>query len=172
MALKWIGVLLLISMSTALGWEWGRALKQRPKHIQLFLQSLQILEAEMVYSQVPLQEAFQIIAKKLPNPIAPFYQELADALENKEKDFDEIWEECVQKLIGQSSLQKSELEILIQFGRTLGQHDIEQQQKHLKLTNLYLEEQWKNATERFNTYGRLSNVLGLLCGIFLALLFI
>ncbi|GIO23163.1 stage III sporulation protein SpoAB [Oceanobacillus sp. J11TS1] len=170
--MKWIGVLLLISMSTALGWEWGRALKQRPKHIQLFLQSLQILEAEMVYSQVPLQEAFQIIGKKIPNPIAIFYQEVAEELKNQEKDFDEIWSGGVRKLIEQSSLQKSELEILIQFGRTLGQHDIEQQQKHLKLTNLYLEEQWKKAAERFNTYGKLSNVLGLLCGIFLALLFI
>lgn len=169
--MKWIGVLLLISMSTVLGWEWGRALKQRPKHIQLLLQSLQILEAEMVYSQVPLQEAFQLISKKLQGPTALFYRELAEELENKEKDFDEIWEECAQRLIGQSALQKSELEILLQFGRTLGQHDIEQQKKHIKLTNLYLEEQWKNATERFQTYGKLSNVLGLLCGIFLALLF-
>ncbi|WP_152658067.1 stage III sporulation protein SpoIIIAB [Oceanobacillus sp. CFH 90083] len=170
--MKWIGVLLLISMSTALGWEWGKALKQRPRHIQLLLQSLQILEAEMVYSQVPLQEAFQIIGKKLRGPVALFYLELAKDLENKEKDFDDIWQGCAQRLIGRSSLQQSELEILIQFGRTLGQHDIEQQQKHLKLTNLYLEEQWKNATERFQTYGKLSNVLGLLCGIFLALLFI
>ncbi|CEI84110.1 MULTISPECIES: stage III sporulation protein SpoIIIAB [Oceanobacillus] len=169
--MKWIGVLLLISMSTVLGWEWGRSLKQRPKHIQLLLQSLQILEAEMVYSQVPLQEAFQLISKKLQGPTALFYQELAEELENKEKDFDEIWEECAQRLIGQSALQKSDLEILLQFGRTLGQHDIEQQKKHIKLTNLYLEEQWKNATERFQTYGKLSNVLGLLCGIFLALLF-
>ncbi|MFD1066221.1 stage III sporulation protein SpoIIIAB [Oceanobacillus locisalsi] len=170
--MKWIGVLLLISMSTALGWEWGKALKQRPKHIQFLLQSLQILEAEMVYSQVPLQEAFQIIADKLPVPVAGFYQQLAAELENKEKDFNDIWEASARRLIGQSSLQKSELEILLQFGRTLGQHDIEQQQKHLKLTNIYLEEQWKNAAERFQTYGKLSNVLGLLCGIFLALLFI
>ena len=117
--MKWIGVLLLISMSTVLGWEWGRALKQRPKHIQLLLQSLQILEAEMVYSHVPLQEAFQLISKKLQGPTALFYQELAEELENKEKDFDEIWEECAQRLIGQSALQKSELEILLQFGRTL-----------------------------------------------------
>ncbi|WP_080874581.1 stage III sporulation protein SpoIIIAB [Oceanobacillus timonensis] len=170
--MKWIGVLLLISMSTALGWEWGKALKQRPKHIQLLLQSLQILEAEMVYSQVPLQEAFYVISDKLRGPVAAFYQELAGELENKEKDFNDIWKASARRLVGQSSLQKSELEILLQFGRTLGQHDIEQQQKHLKLTNIYLEEQWKNATERFQTYGKLSNVLGLLCGIFLALLFI
>lgn len=170
--MKWIGVLLLISMSTLFGREWSKALKQRPKHIRLFLQSLQILEAEMVYSQVPLQEAFRRISKKLPSPISLFYQNVFKEMKQKGQDFEEVWEACARKFVEASALQKNELEIIIQFGRTLGQHDIEQQKKHLKLTNLYLEEQWKNAAERYQTYGKLANVLGILCGIFLALLFI
>ncbi|MDY0396470.1 hypothetical protein RWE15_21815 [Virgibacillus halophilus] len=56
--MKWIGALLLLSTTTWAGFEWSKRLSDRPKHIRQLINALQILEAEIVYSQRPLKDAF------------------------------------------------------------------------------------------------------------------
>ncbi|GLO66547.1 MULTISPECIES: stage III sporulation protein SpoIIIAB [Oceanobacillus] len=170
--MKWIGALLLIGTATTIGFEWSNGLKQRPKHIRQVINALQVLEAEMVYSQVSLQAAFLIISKKSPEPIRLFFQGMAEQMDKIPFDFDQIWEKQVSLLLKNSALQSSDEEILLQFGKSLGQHDIEQQQKHIHLTKVYLETQLSEAQDAYQHYGKLSKTLGILCGLFLVLLFI
>lgn len=131
-----------------------------------------MLEAEITYSQLPLHDAFTTIAKQIPKPCANFFQMVADDMKQSSSDFDELWEKCVSTYIEESSLSVNEKEILLQFGRTLGQHDFFQQQKHIQLTIKHLERELQDARDEQDRYGKMAKSLGFLTGLFIVLLLI
>lgn len=168
--MKWLGALLCISMTTWIGFELGNRLAARPKQIRQFILSLQMLEAEMGYSQLTLQQIFSRIHKKISFPVCSFYEQLAKVLEGVVPDFLHVWDTSVDKLIKQSALQKSEQDIIKQFGRNIGQHTFHQQQKHIKLAIHHLEQELDVAQEQCMKYEKMMKSLGLLIGIFIVLL--
>ncbi|MUK87159.1 stage III sporulation protein SpoAB [Ornithinibacillus sp. L9] len=170
--MKWIGALLFIGITTWFGFEWSQNLTKRPKQIRQIKNALQILEAEILYSQLPLQDAFATIAKQIPEPSKSFFSYLAASLEKREIDLFATWENAVKNLMETSSLSSNEKEILNQFGRTLGQHDFSQQQKHIQLTISHLERELEDAIDDQNRYGKMAKSLGFLCGLFIVLLLI
>jgi stage III sporulation protein AB len=170
--MKWIGALLFISATTWLGFEWSNKLTRRPKHIRQLINALQVLEAEILYSQLPLHDAFSSIARQIPEPCASFFQIVADRLVEKYSYFESVWEESVIAYIESSSLGANEKEILMQFGRTLGQHDFYQQQKHIQLTIKHLERELQDARDEQDRYGKMAKNLGFLTGLFIVLLLI
>ncbi|WP_249871968.1 stage III sporulation protein SpoIIIAB [Oceanobacillus saliphilus] len=170
--MKWIGALLLIGTATLVGFEWSNRLTNRPKHIRQLKSALQILEAEIVYSQAPLKEAFLSISKKIPDPLKTFFTGLGNEMNEEQIDFFRLWEIKVDDLIKNSTLKESEYEILKQFGRTLGQHDIHQQQKHIHLAIVHLDRELEDAIDNKLKYGKMAKSLGVLSGIFIVLLLI
>lgn len=170
--MKWIGALLFISITTWIGFEWSNKLNKRPAQIRQLKSALQILEAEMLYSQLPLQAAFQSIADQITQPTKSFFESLSKNMELKNSDLLELWDEQVNEYINQSSLGNTEQEILKQFGRTLGQHDFNQQQKHIQLTTTHLDRELEDARENQHRYGKMAKTLGFLGGLFIVLLLI
>ncbi|MBU5466368.1 stage III sporulation protein SpoAB [Virgibacillus sp. MSJ-26] len=170
--MKWIGALMIIGITTWIGFDKSHQLNRRPKHIRQLKNALQILEAEILYSQSSLQTAFQNIADQVPQPMSNFFQSLAHRMQSRDFDLMDCWEKSVQKLINQSSLGLNEAEILKQFGRTLGQHDMVQQQKHIQLTITHLERELEEARDEQYRFGKMSKSLGVLLGVFIVLLLI
>ncbi|WP_067728091.1 stage III sporulation protein SpoIIIAB [Oceanobacillus damuensis] len=170
--MKWIGALLLIGTATLIGFEWSNRLTKRPKHIRQLKSALQILEAEIVYSQAPLNEAFLSISRKIPDPLKTFFAVLGSEMKKEQVDFFGLWEAKVNELLKNSTLIDTEKEILKQFGRTLGQHDIYQQQKQINLAIVHLDRELEDAIENNHKYGKLAKSLGILSGIFIVLLLI
>src|SRR5699024_1637078 len=126
--------------------------------------ALQILEAEILYSQSPLLDAFETISKQVPNPIQSFFQLLVHKMNVQGFNLTQLWDECVNELINQSSLGMNEAEILKQFGRTLGQHDFIQQQKAIQLTVQHIDREFEDASDMQYNYSRLFNTLVLFNG--------
>ncbi|WP_096270560.1 stage III sporulation protein SpoIIIAB [Paucisalibacillus globulus] len=170
--MKWIGALLFISATTWLGFEWSNKLTRRPKHIRQLINALQTLEAEILYSQLPLHDAFSSIARQIPEPCASFFQLVADRMIEKNSYFETVWNESVTTYKESSSLGENEKEILLQFGRTIGQHDFTQQQKHIQLTIKHLERELQDARDEQDRYGKMAKNLGFLTGLFIVLLLI
>lgn len=170
--MNWIGALLLIITTTWLGFDWSNRLSNRPKQIRQIKNALQILEAEIVYSQLPLREAFINISRQIPEPTRSFFEEIGLSLQDKNIDFYIVWKEKVDVLIKNSSLAANEKEILYQFGRTIGQHDFYQQQKHIQLTLSHLERELEDAREEQYKYSKMAKSLGFLAGLFIVLLLI
>ncbi|OZU89997.1 stage III sporulation protein SpoAB [Virgibacillus indicus] len=170
--MKWIGALLFIATSTWAGFEWSRRLNKRPKHIRQLKNSLQILEAEILYSQLPLQDAFTTISRQIPQPMKTFFESLGLGMKEKNFDFHELWEKNVSDLEVGTCLGSNEIEILFQFGRTLGQHDFFQQQKQIQLTISHLNRELEEARDNQHRYSKMAKSLGVLCGLFIVLLLI
>ncbi|HLR15605.1 MAG TPA: stage III sporulation protein SpoIIIAB [Bacillota bacterium] len=172
--MKWIGALLFISVTTWFGFYYSKQLYNRPKHIRYLKSTLQILEAEMMYSKLPLDEVFRILAKQAPPPIESIFMDLYTRMQNNQNhvDFYTMWAEEMNKVTEKTALGRNEYEILLQFGKTLGQHDLAQQQKNILLTQTHLQRELEMAQEQAGTYGKMAKSLGVLCGIFVVLLLI
>ncbi|HLR08225.1 MAG TPA: stage III sporulation protein SpoIIIAB [Bacillota bacterium] len=170
--MKWIGALLFISTTTGIGFEVSKHLDDRPKHIRQLKNALQILEAEILYSQSPLKEAFALIAAQIPYPTKTFFKAMSQQIMEADSDLHELWQENIRHFKKISSLEANDEEILNQFGRTLGQHDFDQQQKHIHLAITHLDRELEEAKDKQRKYAKLSKGLGILCGLFIVLLLI
>lgn len=170
--MKWIGALLLILSTTCFGWYMSNRLEKRPKHIRQFKNALQLLEAEITYSQAPLQNAFQTLGSQFSAPLKHFFQGLSKDMSSQKSDFIYLWNKWTEELEQIASFNKSELEIIKQFGHSLGQHDFTQQQKQIQLTLTHLDRQLQEAYDEQLKYSSLAKSLGALSGIFLVLLLI
>ncbi|GAA0443599.1 stage III sporulation protein SpoIIIAB [Lentibacillus halophilus] len=170
--MKWIGALLFIATTTLIGFEISRTFHERPKQIRQMKNALQILEAEILYSQLPLPEAFETISKQIPEPISTFFYNMHISVHEAGMDLYNVWDRCVNDLLETSSLSAIEGEIIKQFGRTLGQHDFDHQQKQIHLTINHLDRQLEEARENQFKYGKMAKSLGVLCGLFVVLLLI
>lgn len=168
--MKWMGALLIIGITTWIGYDISHHLNKRPKHIRQMKNALQILEAEILYSQLPLIDAFETIAHQVPRPIQSFFDSLVHKMKSPGFNLIEIWDECVEHLMKISSLGTNEAEVLKQFGRTLGQHDFHQQQKTIQLSISHLERELEEARDEQYKYSKMAKSLGLLSGIFIVLL--
>ncbi|MGM8213476.1 stage III sporulation protein SpoIIIAB [Virgibacillus sp. W0430] len=171
--MKWIGALLFIATSTWIGFEWSHHLHQRPKHIRQLKNALQVLEAEILYSHLPLHDAFQTIGKQIPHPTGELFQKLANGMIHSSRvDFGTLWNDQIEIYMNMSAIGSNEREILKQFGQTLGQHDFTQQQKHIHLTISHLNRELEEARDNQQRYGKMAKSIGFLCGLFIILLFI
>ncbi len=163
-----------ISTTTWFGFYYSKLLHDRPKHIRYLKNTLQILEAEMMYSKQPLQEVFRILSIQSPVPLQSLFMNLYQRMDHNRtnEDFYMIWAEEIRKIKDQTALSTSDQDILMQFGKTLGQHDLIQQQKHIALTQTHLQRELENAQEQAKTYGNMARSLGVLSGVFIVLLLI
>lgn len=168
--MKWLGAILLITMTTWFGFDLSKRLGERKQQIRSFIQSIQMLEAEMTYSALALQQIFENISKRMDHPINLFYERLSNRLKGIVSDFLIVWDEELTWLMKNSSLKASEQEILKQFGRHLGQHTLVQQQKHIKLTLHYLQRQLEEAEDQKKRYETMMKSLGVLIGLFIVIL--
>ncbi len=169
--MKWIGAIIFIGMTTLGGFEWSNKLNRRPKNIRQLKNALQILEAEIVYSQLSLRDAFEQIAKQTPKPTRIFFQLLGEKMAEN-NDFMEVWDASVDIYIRDAALTENIREILSQFGRTLGQHDFRQQQKHILLAITHLDREFEEARDAHFKYSKMAKGLGLLIGLFIVILLI
>src|SRR5690625_5313921 len=103
--MKLIGALLFICTTSWIGFDMSTQLTKRTKQIRQMIQSLQLLEAEMGYSQMKLQQTFAILSKKTSYPIASFYDRLAYALTDAIPDFLYVWDQEVRSEEHTSELQ-------------------------------------------------------------------
>ena len=170
--LKLIGAAVIIASTTWTGIEVSRRLSDRPAQLRQFKSALQALEAEIMYGHTPLNEASRRIASQLKHPVASIFTIFADRLEEGETTAAQAWENSLRHLWKETALRKSELEILRQFGETLGRHDRVSQQKHIILAVTHLEREEKDAIERQFKYEKMVKSLGFLSGLLLIVLLI
>lgn len=170
--MKWIGALLLLAATTWVGFEFSKKLNDRPKQIRQLKNALQILEAEILYSQAPIIEACVSVAKQLPDPLALFFRSVSRDLKHNPTDLFQLWKKNIQEFWPLAAMGANEKEILLQFGRTLGQHDFNQQQKHIQLALTHLERELQEAQDHQYRYGKMVKSLGFLTGLLVILLLI
>src|SRR5690625_4596133 len=130
--MQWIGALLFIGTTTWIGFEWSHRLTMRPKQIRQLKNALQILEAEIVYSHLPLQDAFFNISNQIPEPLKSFFKSLYIRMKKEKNSLYELWENEIGHLMRNSFIGNILAEILRKIGRSLVKYDMEQRATYIQ----------------------------------------
>lgn len=170
--MKLIGAILILIATTLVGFEFAKQLSERPRQLRHLKSALQTLEAEITYGLTPLSEASLQLSQQLPKPISYLFDRFSYYLAKQEESVDRAWEQSLKETWQLTALCDAEYEIMRQFGATLGQHDRDNQQKHIRLTIAHLEREEGDAKEKQNRYEKMIKSLGFLAGLLIILLMI
>lgn len=170
--IKLIGAVLIIIATTWTGFEASRRLTERSRQLRMLKSALLSLEAEIMYGHTPLHEASRRLAQQMPKPLSQFFDTFAHKLTNTDTTVKVAWDESLNELWRQTAFKQGELEIMKQFGETLGRHDKASQQKHIQLTITHLEREEADANEKQLKYEKMVKSLGFLSGLLLVILLI
>ncbi|WP_369413914.1 stage III sporulation protein SpoIIIAB [Aquibacillus saliphilus] len=162
----------MLSATTWVGFELAKKLNDRPKQIIQLKNALQILEAEILFGQSPIIEACENLSRQLPEPISLLFKGISEDLRKHPGNLYDIWRKNLDSFWPIVSLGVNEKEILRQFGRTLGQHDFTQQQKHIHLALTHLDRELQEAHDYQFRYSKMVKTLGFLTGLLVVLLLI
>ncbi|MGC4376515.1 stage III sporulation protein SpoIIIAB [Fictibacillus sp. Mic-4] len=170
--MNWLGAICILAASTWMGFELAKKVTDRTKQLRNFKVALQSLEAEIMYGLIPLDEAFLHLSEQLHGPTSDFFRMVSEKLTAKSTTVQQAWDEAINENRHQLALKNNELEILRQFGATLGRHDRQNQQKQIKLALTHLERELSEAKDAQVKYEKMFKSLGFLTGLLLIILLI
>jgi stage III sporulation protein AB len=135
--LKLLGALLVICGSTAAGFYYSDKFKRRTQQLNEFLRCFYQLQNEIVYTHTNLPEGIKNLSKTSIFPIGRLFKEISELLEKNEVDtvFD-AFTQGFKIERNEIFLAKEDIEIIMNFSKTLGESDIE---GHKKIFSLVLE---------------------------------
>lgn len=166
MMLKIIGSLIVIVMSSLLGFMYSRDFEFRPRELRELQSLLQILENEISFLSNLLTDSFERVCKSSTGNSAEFFrQALCNLKSGKGLNASEAWEMAVKDEKIKTSLNKEDKEILASFGKLLGNSDLESQVKNIRLTISQLKNQEQKAEESRKKNAKMYKSLGALAGI-------
>lgn len=167
---KLLGALFIILATTWTGFEASKHLSERPRQLRQLKVALQSLEAEIMYGHLPLYDACTNIAKQLKKPLSWFFEDFAKRLKNGEANVRKAWHDSLLDVKRFTAFKQGEIEVLQQFGETLGQHDRTSQQKHIMLALTHLDREENDARDKQAKYEKMIKSLGFLSGLLLVVL--
>ena len=142
--------------------------KNRTTQLYEVKKALNFLEAKIEYTYEPLADIFIEISNNIKREIGNIFK--VASVKMKEVSAQEAWQYSVD--ISQTNLNKQDIEIIKDFGKILGQTNLQGQLGKVKLTLGFLENQIKEAQEEENRNKKLYKTLGLLTGVGLVIILI
>jgi stage III sporulation protein AB len=168
--MKFIGAIFILLASTWTGFEAARHLNERPRQLRLLKVALQALEAEIMYGHTPLSDAAIHLSQQMPKPLSWIFEGFSKKLTTGALNVKQAWNESLDDMWKFTAFKQGELEVMKQFGETLGQYDRVSQQKQILLTITHLEREEIDAMERQSRYERMVKSLGFLTGLLIVIL--
>lgn len=163
--IKLIGGLFVVAACGLFGIALSNKYSGRPKEIRQLRSCLQLLETEIVYGATPLPDALSNVANKSYKTWSDFFKAMSMCLMNGSfYSVKEAWDSTIEKTMKNTNLNKSDLELIKQFGNVLGSSDREDQLKHFKLFYKQLEQQEEIADEDRRRNEKVYRQLGFLLG--------
>ncbi|HOJ09114.1 MAG TPA: stage III sporulation protein SpoIIIAB [Clostridiales bacterium] len=165
MLLKIIGSIMIMSGSSFIGFAMSSCCSKRPGQLKNLQNLMQMLENEIRYLSSIISDAFEKIYKSIDNPVNLFFKSTLEYLENREElNLAQAWERAIKDNIYKTSLNKEDEEILVSFGKMLGNSDIEGQIKNIRFTIYQLSLQEQKAEELKKRNETMYRTLGILGG--------
>lgn len=171
MLFKIIGSIIVVAGSSFLGYFYSLDCSRRPNQLRELQGLLQMFENEISFLSNLLADAFNRICNSSNSEVAIIFKETTFNL-NKDSGCGgaEAWNKAVMKNIKKTALNKEDEEILISFGKMLGNSDLEGQIKNIKLTLCQIKLQEQKAEEYKKKNEAMYKALGVLGGLAIAII--
>ena len=169
---KIIGLGLVICGCTAMGMAAGNEMERRIRDLEEIIKMLEFLEGEIGYANAVLAESFCHVARRMRKPFSFFLENMAEHMERFEGDtLQKIFAQHVQKDLRQTALHPEDREALIGFGEQLGYLDVKMQLTAIAHYKSQLTKACAQAQEHYRKNSKMYRYLGLMGGLFLAVIF-
>lgn len=167
--LKLAGILLIVTGAGGFGRYFGFSLKMRLEQLGEFREIFAQMDAGREYLRLPYAQLLRRTAKGKTKMFSEMLCEIADAMEeNKEADAGALWKAAFQKRKKELLLNEEEKDLLLALARSLtleGNHS-----QVAKLFFAQLEDAVLKAMEEKKEKQKLYGTVGVLLGVFLAIL--
>lgn len=173
MVLKIIGSIMVVFSSSYLGYVLAKDCSKRPNQLRELQNLVQMFENEISYLSNLLEEAFLKIYCSCTSEVGLFFKETIGKLKNDNSlNASEAWEAAVRENIKSTALNKEDEEIIVAFGKMLGNSDLEGQIKNIRLTLGQLKLQEDKAEESKKKNELMYKRLGILGGIAIVIILV
>jgi stage III sporulation protein AB len=171
MNLKIAGLILVFIVCSTVGMMMSMKLSKRVRQIESFICAVGLIATEIRYFASPVE----VLVEKL-NQIEEYRQlkvfEMCKLNLKHEKQFSKAWELAIKEAEHTLSLQSADYESLLWFGRSLGTTDVQGQLANCENCCEQLSQRLTLAREDMNKKGKMYSSLGVLTGIFVAVMLI
>lgn len=159
---------LVFCVSTYIGIMISNRYKRRTEQLCEMKRALNYFQAKIEYTYEPLQEIFFEISNNVNQGVGNIFK--VAGVNMQEKSAKEAWEYSID--IAQTDFNNEDINVIKDFGKTLGQTDLQGQLSKTKLTLEFLDKQIKDAQEEESKNKKLYKTLGVLTGAGLVVILI
>lgn len=171
--IKLIGCSLIIAASSMAGFVFAEDLKRRAAQLRDIQNAVLQLQNEILFSHTTLPEAFKKISLKCREPAASLFNYIGIKLLNNEVDnVLEAFKLAFESVDKNFKLNNSDISILIDLARGVGEADIEGHKKIFLLVDENLRKSIEDADCQINKNVKLYRYLGFSFGAVVAILLI
>jgi len=145
--------------------------KNQLEHMKYLQRIISLLQSEIRYSRDFLGEIFENIGQGAKEPYKSWLLEMSERTNTFSGDsLEDIWKNSTERNLKILELPFCELEALKSLGNQLGYADIQVQMRLLDLYQEHLENTIREVHDQVQTKVRLYHCLGVMSGLFVAVL--
>lgn len=164
---------ILVAASSALGFLLGQRLSKRLNQLKILKRMTLFLHGEISCARSTLPDAFWSVGGKLPEPFREFLREVSEDLSKYAgASLGEVFAENVDRCLKDASLSGDDRDKLKELGDSLGYLDKAMQLANLEAYGRELDVTIEELTEGLPVRKKLFRSLGIMGGLFLAILLV
>ena len=158
-------------MTSIWGIRKAEKVRNQLEHMKYLQRIMSILQSEIRYSRAFLGEIFGNIGQGAKEPYKSWLLDMSVKTNTfTGESIEDIWKESCKRHLGGLDLPEQELESLKSLGNQLGYADIKVQMRLLDLYQEHLERNVREVHNQVQTKVRLYHCLGVMSGLFVAVL--
>ena len=162
---------MILVSGTGCGFALSSRLTRRKRNLEMILRMLILLKGEIRYGNTSLYDAFTGAAGKLDGKYREFFLNTAEMMQTRKgENFGDLFRSCAEKTFGTAGLTPEEKEKLYSLGDRLGYLGMDMQLKQLEMLERELEYSLGELQKELPEKKKICRSLGVLLGIFLAVL--
>lgn len=171
--LKVLGSMCTVGAAALLGAYAAAELESSYQELLYLNRLIGMIKGEIRYTRSVLSHIFLKISREAKHPYDAWLRQMCIRMESRKGgNLGDIWRECAGMYLGESRLPRRERKKLEELGILLGDMDIEMQINHLKSYQDQLNLSAQDMRAEIQVRKKLYRCMGLIGGIFIAVLLI
>ncbi len=166
---KLIGIALILTGTTAVGWMIANNYSRRPDQLQSVIIALGVLGSEINYSHTPMPVACRRVAAASTYPANQLFLRFAGSIEDRQRRIGAAWNTVVGWMFTHTALSRADCQALADLGNTLGKTGSDEQMKHLETASRRLASHREQSLAAMEKNRKLWMYTGFLTGLALVL---
>ena len=164
------GILLLVGAGTMFGFYKAYGYRKRITDIIMLQNAFRLLETEIFYTLTPVPVAMAALEPKIPDALQQFFHRVWIAMEQEQQPVFRAWEQGMFFLERATFCGAEELGAVHSFGLSLGEGDLQAQQKNFQLLQQRLNYALEEAEQQRLQQGKVWQYMGVCVSMVVAII--